>query len=153
MRATLGVALCALLVASTAHAASLEDLAFLVGHWKGDALGGTVEEVWLPAAGNTQHAVFRATSDGAMSFSEFIQVTEEDGEVIMRFEHFRPDYSTWEGDGPPMTLRLVEVGPSHAFFEGMNDDTPSRIEYVLVDDRLSASVTGIGKPIEFRRLR
>ena len=109
----------------------LDDLAFLVGHWRGEALGGVVEEIWLPAEGDVMHAVFRAASDGAMGFSEFMQITREDGGVIMRFAHFRPDYTTWEGDGPPMTLRLVEAGTTRAVFEGVNDASPDRIVSVV----------------------
>ena len=104
----------------TATAQRLDDLAFLVGYWRGEAFGGVVEEIWLPAEGNVMHAVFRTVSDGAMGFSEFIQITVDDGAVIMRFAHFRADYTTWEGDGPPMTLRLTKALPGQAVFEGVD---------------------------------
>ena len=115
--------------------------------------GGTIEEIWLPAEGDVMHAVFRAVAGGTMSFSEFIQVTVEDGGVVMRFAHFRRDYSTWEGDGPPMELRLASAEEGHAVFEATNEVTPDRIEYRRVDARtLEARVTGIDAPLVFRRV-
>lgn len=153
MRFACGLLLAALLVPSTARAASLDDLAFLVGHWKGEAFGGTIEEIWIRPRGDVMHGVFRAVADGAMSFSEFLQVTLENGVVVMRFAHFRPDYSTWEGDGPPLELRLARVTPTSAVFEATSTNSPARIEYVLEGpDTLAVTVQGIDTPLRFERV-
>ena len=141
------------LVAAPAAAATLDDLAWLHGHWRGEAFGGTIEEIWLPANGNATHAVFRLTVDGAMGFSEFIQVTEEEGVVLMRFAHFRPDYTTWEGDGPPMELTLITAGDGIAVFEAANASSPDRIVYRRTDeDRIEVEVTGLDAPLIFERV-
>lgn len=140
-------------LALTAGAGELEDLGFLVGHWRGEAFGGVVEEIWLPAEGDAMHGVFRAVSEGAMRFSEFIQVTVEDGDVIMRFAHFRPDYTTWEGSGPPMTLRLAEADASRAVFEGVGEASPDRITYTVdAAGVLTVEVTGLDAPLRFVRV-
>lgn len=136
-----------------AAAQDLDDLEFLIGHWRGEAFGGIVEEIWLPAQGDVMHGVFRALSDGAISFSEFIQVTFEDDGVIMRFAHFRPDYSTWEGDSPPMTLRLAGAGTSSAVFEGVDEASPERITYSIDSSgALIVEVAGLTTPLRFVRV-
>ncbi len=142
----------ALMTAGTAVASEeLEALSWLEGHWVADAFGGISEEVWLPAAGDSMHGVFRLTMDGKMNFSEFIQLTVEDGHIMMRFEHFRPDYSTWEGEGPPMELKATTVGPGNVVFEALNEAKANRIEYRLVDDELQVAVSGIDGVLRFAR--
>lgn len=138
----------------TVTAQDLDSLSFLVGHWRGEAFGGVIEEIWLPAEGDVMHAVFRAVSGGTMAFSEFIQVTRDDGGVFMRFAHFRTDYSTWEGDGPPMTLRLTRVGADRAVFEGEDDSSPDQIVYTVDDTgALIVEVSGLDAPLRFTRAR
>lgn len=152
MRAWLTVVLLA--IAAPATAASLDDLAFLEGTWTAEAFGGTIEEVWLPARGDAMHGVFRTESDGAMGFSEFLQVTVEGDDVILRFAHFRPDYTTWEGDGPVMELRVAEAREGYVRFEAINDVTPSVIAYTARGaDHLDVEVTGIDGVLAFERAK
>lgn len=149
------VALIALLVVATnAAAVGLDDLAFLEGHWQAEAFGGTIEEFWLPAHGDVVHCVFRAASDGATSFSEYVQVTLEGEQVVMRFAHFRPDYTTWEGDGPVMELRLATARAGFLRFEAMNDATPAEITYTAKgEDALDVTVSGVDGVLHFTRVR
>lgn len=146
----LATALLVILLAVGPPAGAFEELDFLVGHWSCEALGGTAEEVWLPANGDVMHSVFRLLSGGKIQFSEFVQVTREDGGLVMRFAHFRPDYSTWEGELPPMTLTLDKAGPGYARFESANDRSPD-IEYHLVGEVLEVRVSGVDEPFRFRR--
>ncbi len=133
-------------------AATLADLAWLEGHWRADAFGGEVEEVWLPAMGNSMQAVFRAVSEDSLQFSEFIQVTSEDAGILMRFYHFRSDYSTWENGGPPMELLLKSAGSDELVFEAHNDVSPDRIVYRKVGDELHVTVTGLDGVLAFHRV-
>lgn len=137
-----------------AVAAGLDDLAFLEGHWRTEAFGGTVEEIWLPAHGDVMHGVFRAVSDGTMSFSEFLQITVEGEDRVLRFAHFRPDYTTWEGDGPVMELRVAESRDGYVRFEARNDASPPEITYTARgDDALDVTVSGIEQILRFRRVQ
>lgn len=132
-------------------ASAFEELDFLVGRWSCEALGGTAEEIWLPARGDVMHGVFRLVADGEMQFSEFVQITREDDGLIMRFAHFRPDYSTWEGEDSPVELRLAETREGYARFEPANERSPE-IEYRLTDDQvLEVRVEGVEEPFRFRR--
>ncbi len=133
-------------------AAELGDLDFMVGHWSADALGGVAEEVWLPARGDAMHGVFRLVVAGEMQFSEFIQVTEDESGVLMRFAHFRPDYSTWEGDASPMELRLADVDERYARFTAANDRSPEIVYRLDQDGLLVVQVAGVDEPFRFRRI-
>ena len=83
--------------------------------------------------------------------TEYIQVLAADGRLTMTFNHFRPDYSTWEGAGPPMTLTLAESSAGHARFVRANDVSPDEIVYTLVGEELHVTVTGVDEPLVFRR--
>ncbi len=146
------VAVMIMTVGPSPSSIELADMAWLEGHWVAHAFGGTVEEIWLPANGDSQQAVFRSVADETLQFSEFIQVTSEDAGVIMRFNHFRRDYSTWEGDGPPMELVLTAAGPHELVFEAHNEVSPDRIVYRRVGEELHVTVTGVDGAIVFTLL-
>lgn len=132
--------------------AGLGELEFMVGHWSADALGGVADEVWLPARGNAMHGVFRLVVAGEMQFSEFIQIIEDESGIIMRFCHFRDDYSTWEGDAPPMELRLAGVDEGYARFMAINDHSPDIVYRRDRDGLLVVQVAGVEEPFRFRRI-
>lgn len=148
---------CAFLSAAVQAAAdegppSLDAIAWLAGDWHGEGLGGHMQELWIPEAGGMMHGVFRLVVGGSVRFSEYLQITREESGVVMRFAHFRPDYTTWEGDGPPMELVLEEAGPGHARFTALHPAAPERIEYRLREDgTLVVEVSGLPAPLEFRR--
>jgi len=130
----------------------LRDLDWMTGHWNADALGGTAEEAWLPSAGNSMHGVFRHTVDGELRFSEFMQVTVEDHDVILRFRHFNPDYSTWEDDGQVMEFRLHEASAGVAVFVAANEISPDRLVYARQGETLAVEISGV-PPFRFELAR
>ena len=128
-------------------------LAFLVGQWCGEALGGRTRELWTAAEGDAMHGIFRLVVDGKLHFAEFLQITAEEEGPMLRFAHFRPDYSTWEGEGPPMELRLAEAGDRYAHFVAVNESSPDIRYRLTVEGILEVSVTGLDEPLRFQRLR
>jgi hypothetical protein len=129
----------------------LESLAWLEGHWETEAFGGVGEEFWLPASGDAMHGVFRLMVDGQLNFSEFIQLTAEDGQVMMRFKHFQPDYSTWEKGEELMELVATKITSDHVVFEGSDQNSSSRIVYMLVGEELHVHVNGVDEKLRFYR--
>ena len=121
----------------------LDRLDWMVGHWRTDALGGTAEEAWLPPFGDAMHGVFRHSTDGALRFSEFMQITVEGSDVLLRFRHFNPNYSTWEGPGEVMEFRLDHTGPQSAVFVAANTITPDRLTYERSGDTLTVEISGV----------
>lgn len=132
--------------------ASLDAIAWLEGDWRGEAFGGEIQEVWLPAAGEMMHGVFRLVAGGRVRISEYLQITVEESGVIMRFAHFRPDYSTVEGPGSFLELRLTEASDGHARFEATGPGSPDLIEYRRQEDgSVQVEVTGVDALLVMRR--
>ena len=106
--------------------ATLADVALLVGHWRGPFLGGTAEELWLPAVGDSMAGIFRLyaeTSEGSdeqkVQFYEIMACVEEEGSVTMKLKHFHPDLRGWEEKDDTVSFRLVKATPEGLWFEGL----------------------------------
>jgi hypothetical protein len=126
---------------------TLEDVAFIAGHWEGPLFGGRAEEVWLAPDGGTMLGVFRLVSTnregvertGVIEYLLFTQTAEG---VTFRFKHFRTDYTTWE-TGEPLTFDLVEAGENLAVFASDIQKQPDRMTFRIDDEgRLCVLVEG-----------
>lgn len=98
--------------------ASIEDVAWIAGHWKGEAFGGITEEIWSPPMGNSMMCVFRLVKDGVVNFYEIVTITEEQGSLILRLKHFNADLSGWEEKDETVDFPLVKLQHNNAFFDG-----------------------------------
>ena len=101
--------------------AQVEDMAWLAGHWVGEALGGTVEEIWsLPLAG-AMMGMFRLVKDDKTVFYELMTILEEDGSLVLRLKHFNGgDLSAWEEKEETVDFPLVAVADGTFRFDGMS---------------------------------
>lgn len=100
--------------------AKIADVAWIAGHWRGKAFGGTVEEVWAPPIGNSMLGMFRLVlPDGAVRFMEILTLTEEDGTLFLRLKHFNSDLTGWEEKDESIEFRFVKVEGQTVWFEGM----------------------------------
>ena len=50
--------------------ATLSEVAWMEGHWKGKAFGGITEEIWSPPLGGSMMFSFKLVSDGSVQFYE-----------------------------------------------------------------------------------
>jgi hypothetical protein len=88
---------------------ALDKLAFLAGHWRCGRGDIVIEEMWLAPAGGVAQASVRLLNRGEIGTIELIVVAAESDRVVMRYNHFCTDYSTWERDGPiELTLTKAE---------------------------------------------
>lgn len=99
--------------------AALAHTAFLAGHWRGTPPGGLIEELWLPPAAGVAQASVRYIQDGRIATIELIVVAAAEGRVVMRYNHFEPDYRTWETDGP-IALTLTGASPTELVFRNLD---------------------------------
>jgi hypothetical protein len=100
-------------------AATLDDMKWLVGHWKGTGLGGVSEEIWAEPAGGVMMGMYRLVVNGKPSFYEFIHLAEERGSLVMKLKHFNADLTAWEERDRFVTFRLVKLGLNEAYFSGL----------------------------------
>lgn len=134
MTLMLGVGLWAQIPEARAADYTLDDLSFMVGHWKGDEAMGGPEEGWLPPAKGVMVGVFRWPSVGGRYVIELLTITQEDDGIIFRFKHFDPDVTPWEKDRAN-TYKLAEVIDGCATFAGLDtpDHVPATIQYCRTD--------------------
>jgi hypothetical protein len=101
-------------------AATIADMAWLAGHWTGQALGGTSEEMWSPPAHGTMMGMYRLIKDGKPVFYELLTLVEEGGSLVLRLKHFHADMRGWEEKDKSLAFPLVarEAGALH--FDGMS---------------------------------
>lgn len=111
-----------------APAARVEQLAWLTGVWRGEGLGGEVEEVWATPSAGVMIGGFQLNREGAPAFYEFLTIAEDEGSLVLRLKHFDPPLSSWEEKEDFVAFPLVAIEERAAFFRGLT--------YRLEDDRL-----------------
>jgi hypothetical protein len=99
--------------------ATTADMAWLVGHWRGDGLGGRSEEIWSPAERGVMMGMYRHTKDGNAVFYEFLTLREEAGSLVLRLKHFNPDLTGWEEKDESRSFPFVGHKDGVWHFAGM----------------------------------
>ncbi len=103
----------------TSPPATLADVAWLEGHWRGPGLGGISEEFWMEPSGGAMPGVFRTVADGEVIFYEMFALTEHEGSLVLRLKHFNPDMTGWEDKEEMVTFRLAHVEPGLIQFNSL----------------------------------
>ncbi|GJL94656.1 MAG: hypothetical protein DHS20C05_10610 [Hyphococcus sp.] len=100
--------------------AKVEQLAWLVGYWEGEGLGGKVAEVVAPPAGGQMMGAFYSLkSEGDLSFYEFYVFAEVEDTLILRIKHFTSDFVGWEEKDKFVEFPLVAVEDNAVYFDGL----------------------------------
>jgi len=100
--------------------APVEDMAWLAGHWTGEALGGTVEEMWSPPRGGAMMGMFRLVKEGETVFYELMTIVAEEGSLVLRLKHFNADLTGWEEKETTVDFPLVAIADGAFRFEGLS---------------------------------
>jgi hypothetical protein len=70
--------------------ATLADVAFLEGHWRGGDPGELSEEVWSAPEGDSMMGMWRYVAKGRARLFEMLSLTTEGPNVVLRIRHFDP---------------------------------------------------------------
>ena len=117
--------------------ADLSAVAWIAGHWRGEALGGIVEEVWTPPLGDSMMASFKLTVNGQVKFYELETISRQGETLILKLKHFSSNLHGWEEKEETVDFRLVKVTEDKVYFDGMTFENVSNDEmnvYVLIGD-------------------
>ncbi|MGN7515586.1 MAG: DUF6265 family protein [Allomuricauda sp.] len=117
--------------------ASLEDVSWIEGHWKGKAFGGIAEEIWSAPLGNSMMFVFRLVNDDKVSFYESGHIQQLDDSIILQLKHFDGNMRGWEEKDKTIDFKLVKVEPNKVYFEGLTMEKISDDQmnvWVLVEE-------------------
>ena len=100
--------------------ATIKDIAWLAGHWKGTALGGVTEEIWSPPMANSMMGSYRLIkNDTLVVFYELLTITEDKGSLTLKLKHFNKDLTGWEEKNEVREFKLVKNEKNKLWFEGM----------------------------------
>ena len=114
---------------------TLQDIAWVQGHWQGEAFGGIVEEVWTPPLGGSMMCAFKLVVNNEVRFYEIVTLSEENGTLMLRLKHFHKDLKGWEEKDETVDFPLVKVTPGKMFFDGFTFEKISDDEmniYVII---------------------
>lgn len=98
----------------------LENIAWLAGNWKGEALGGQVEENWSQPTGGSMMAAFKLIKDDKVVFYEIEIIREVENSLILQLKHFNNNLTGWETKDETVDFPLKEITPNKIVFEGMS---------------------------------
>lgn len=104
---------------SIAAAATLADLAWIAGNWKGQAFGGQVEENWSEPSGDSMMASFKLVKEGKVSFYEIEIIREVNQSLLLQLKHFNNDLKGWETKDETVDFPLVKITDNAVYFDGM----------------------------------
>lgn len=99
--------------------ATISDMAWLSGTWKGSGLGGVNEEIWSAPQGGIMMGMYRMLKDGKPVFYEFLTLSESDGSLLMRLKHFHPNFVGWEEKDKTVDFRYIKKEGARIYFEGL----------------------------------
>lgn len=99
--------------------ATLEDVAWIAGDWRGTAFGGECEEAWQKPMGGSMLGTFKLVRDGEPVFYELMLLTREEGRLVLKVKHFNPDFTAWEEKADAVVFELERVEPGKIVFNGL----------------------------------
>ncbi len=130
--------LCGAASALPSFPATINDFAWLAGHWKGKFGQADAEEIHTaPRAGNIS-TVFRLTRDGKVLVLELCVIADGKDGLELRVRHFGPELDAWEKTDP-IVLKLTSYDGRRAVFENFVHTRPKR----TVITRLSDNEQGV----------
>jgi len=115
--------------------ASLSEISWMEGHWKGEAFGGITEEIWSPPLGGSMMFSFKLVVDNAISFYELGHIRQLAETLVFELKHFGGDLKGWEEKDEVQTFKLLKVEKNRLYFEGFTFEKISATEiniYALI---------------------
>ena len=114
--------------------ATLENVKWLAGHWRGEAFGGITEEIWSPPLGGSMMCAFRLIKDDKVDFYELCTIVEDNNTLLLRIKHFHPDLKGWEDKDVTVDFPLVKVTNDRLYFEDFTIEkvSPNEINMYVV---------------------
>lgn len=121
----------------TSPAATLDEVSWIQGYWKGEAMGGQTEEIWSRPMGGSMMGSFKLVYQDEIQFYEIMTISEIDQTLIMRLKHFHADLKGWEEKDETVDFKLVKITQDKVFFDGLTFERISEKEinvYVIFED-------------------
>jgi hypothetical protein len=114
-------------------AASIADMAWLAGTWRGAGLGGSNEEIWSAPQGGVMMGSYRMLKDSKPVFYEFLTLSETDGRLKLRIKHFGADLVGWEEKDKTEDMAFIKRDGNRHYFHGLTWEVlgPNKVNIYL----------------------
>ncbi|WP_047246608.1 DUF6265 family protein [Maribacter thermophilus] len=115
--------------------ATIDQVAWMTGHWKGEAFGGITEEIWSPPLGGSMMFSFKHVADGKVTFYELGHIKETENTLLLQLKHFNGDLTGWEEKENTVDFKLVKLEDNKIYFDGFTMERISEKEvniYVVI---------------------
>ena len=129
---------------------SIEDFAWLAGHWRGEGLGGLCEEIWSRPLAGTMMGSFRLVVDDEVVFYEIMVLGPDEEGMALKVKHFSKEFVAWEDKDGAVRFGLESVKPNEASFSGLTMKRDGNKLDLRISMR-SADGSTRWEPIAFRR--
>lgn len=113
---------------------TLENISWISGNWKGEAMGGIVEENWSEPSGGSMMATFKFIENEKTVFYEIEIIREVNNTLILQLKHFNNDLKGWETKDETVDFPVKKITTNKIVFEGMTFEKVSDKEmFISVD--------------------
>jgi len=122
----------------TSPKATLNEVSWMQGHWKGRAFGGITEEIWSPPFGGSMMFSFKHVADGKVNFYELGHIRQLGETLVFELKHFGGDLKGWEEKDDKVSSQLVKVEGNRIYFDGFTFEKIDKNEiniYVVIEDK------------------
>ena len=97
--------------------ATLEDISWLAGTWKGEAFGGEFEENWSKPTGGSMMFNFKLVAEGKVVFYELGHIIEKDNSLLYQIKHFDQNLKGWEEKDKSEDFRFIKKEKNRMYFD------------------------------------
>lgn len=118
--------------------ASLNDVKWVSGHWKGEAFGGITEEIWSPPLGDSMMFSFKLVVNDKVVFYELGGIRELNNTLLLQLKHFGNDFKGWEEKEETVDFKLVKIEKNRIYFDEFTIEKISDSEinlYVIIEEK------------------
>jgi hypothetical protein len=98
----------------------IDQISWITGHWRAEALDGICEEIWSPPLGNSMMGMFRLVKDDSVVFYELMTISMVSGKPNLKIKHFNADMTGWEEKDESTEFHSVSLSDSLAVFDGLS---------------------------------
>lgn len=96
--------------------ATLEDIKWLAGNWKGEAFGGAFEENWSQPFGSSMMFNFKLVVDGTIVFYELGHIIEKNNTLLYQIKHFDANLVGWEEKDKSEDFKFIKKEKNRMYF-------------------------------------
>jgi hypothetical protein len=108
--------------------ATLAEITWMEGHWKGEAFGGITEEIWSPPLGGSMMFSFKLVVDGSVNFYELGHIREFNETLVFELKHFAGDLKGWEEKEEVQRFKFIKTAGNRLYFDGFTFENVSDSE-------------------------